>query len=184
MFYFELATGLRRGELFGLKWSDIGFRTGAIRIQRLVQRLDGKVQETKLKTSNSYRTILVDQDILNMLLTMKTERKIESDYVFCSPTGGILEPGSQRKRLQLLLENCGMEKIRFHDLRHSCASMLIAMGWTLKDVQEWLGHADIKMTANIYTDLDTARKSSIAASLEEKFGVSGRRVVDESKESA
>ena len=100
MFYFELATGLRRGELFGLKWSDIDIQTGAIRIQRQVQRLDGKVQETKLKTNNSYRTILVDRDILDMLLTMKEERKIESDYVFCSPTGGILEPGSQRKRLR------------------------------------------------------------------------------------
>ena len=50
------------------------------------------------------------------------------------------------------------------------ASMLIAMGWTLKDVQEWLGHSDIKMTANIYSHLDTARKTSIAASLAEKFG--------------
>ncbi len=75
VFYFELATGLRRGELFGMKWSDIDFQTGAIRIQRQVQRLDGKVQETKLKTNNAYRTILVDRDILNMLLTMKTERK-------------------------------------------------------------------------------------------------------------
>ena len=63
--------------------------------------------------------------------------------------------------------------------------MLIAMGWTLKDVQEWLGHADIKMTANIYSHLDTARKSSIAESLQEKFGgVSGRQVVDEEKETA
>lgn len=58
----------------------------------------------------------------------------------------------------------------FHELRHSCASMLIAMGWTLKDVQEWLGHSDIKMTANIYSHLDVARKNNIAASLADKFG--------------
>ena len=90
------------------------------------------MQETKLKTNNAYRTILVDRDILNMLLTMKEERKIESDYVFCSPTGGILEPGSQRKRLQRLLESCGMEKIRFHDLRHTFATLALQNGVDVK----------------------------------------------------
>ena len=135
MFYFELATGLRRGELFGLKWSDIDIQTGAIRIQRQVQRLDGKVQETKLKTNNAYRTILVDRDILDMLLTLKEERKIESDYVFCSPTGGILEPGSQRKRLQRLLESYGMEKIRFHDLRHTFATLDLQNGVDVNTVR-------------------------------------------------
>lgn len=57
-----------------------------------------------------------------------------------------------------------------HSCRHSCASMLIAMGWSLKDVQEWLGHSDVKMTANIYAHLDTTRKNNIAESLAEKFG--------------
>ena len=60
--------------------------------------------------------------------------------------------------------------IRFHELRHSCASILIAMGWTLKDVQEWLGHSDIQMTANIYFHLDISRKVNIAASLTPKLG--------------
>ena len=61
--------------------------------------------------------------------------------------------------------------IRFHELRHSCASLLIDMGFTLKDVQEWMGHSDIKMTANIYAHLDTARKNTIADSLAGKFGI-------------
>ena len=59
----------------------------------------------------------------------------------------------------------GLPHIRFHELRHSCASMLINMGFTLKDVQEWLGHSDIKMTANVYSHLDNARKNTIAAML-------------------
>ena len=69
-----------------------------------------------------------------------------------------------------LLKKHSLPHIRFHELRHSCASMLIAMGWSLKDVQEWLGHSDVKMTANIYAHLDTTRKNNIAESLAEKFG--------------
>ena len=69
-----------------------------------------------------------------------------------------------------LLKKHGLPHSRFHELRHSCASMLIAMGWSLKDVQEWLGHSDVKMTANIYAHLDTARKTNIAESLAGRFG--------------
>ena len=72
--------------------------------------------------------------------------------------------------------------IRFHELRHSCASMLIAMGFTLKDVQEWLGHSDVKMTANIYAHLGVTRKNSIADSLTERFDCqNGRQMVDKNK---
>ena len=90
---------------------------------------------------------------------MKEERKIESDYVFCSPTGGILEPGSQRKRLQRLLESCGMEKIRFHDLRGTSAS-LIAQTGTPKQLQEFLGHNRVSTTMEIYVKaFDSDRKA-------------------------
>ena len=64
-----------------------------------------------------------------------------------------------------LLRQHGLPHIRFHELRHSCASLLINEGFTLKDVQEWMGHADIKMTANIYGHLDVARKQSMAEKL-------------------
>lgn len=65
----------------------------------------------------------IHEPILDMLLKLKADRKVESPYVFCAPTGGILEPGSQRKRLQRVLKDCGMEKIRFHDLRHTFATL-------------------------------------------------------------
>lgn len=150
------------GELFGLKWSDIDFRTGTIRIQRQVQRLNGKVQETKLKTSNSYHTILVDQDILKMLLTMKTEQKIESYYVFCSPTGGILGPESQRKQLQRLLVSCGMEKIRFHDLRHTFAALALQNGVDVKTLSGLLGHYSAGFTLDTYGHISTLMQQDAA----------------------
>lgn len=140
----------------------IDFLTGAIRIQRQVQRLDGKVQETKLKTNKSYRTILADRDILKMLLTMKEEQKIESDYVFCSPTGSILEPGSQRKRLQQLLESCGMEKIRFHDLRHTFATLALQNDVDAKTLSGLLGHYSAGFTLDTYAHISTQMQQDAA----------------------
>jgi len=107
------------------------------------------------KLQAAYRTILVDRDILQMLLTMKAERKIESDYVFCSPTGGILEPGSQRKRLQRLLESCGMEKIRFHDLRHTFATLALQNGVDVKTLSGLLGHYSAGFTLDTYGHIST-----------------------------
>ena len=162
MFYLELATGLRRDELLGLKWSDINFTTGAIRIQRQVQRVDGKVQEVKLKTDNAYRTIMVEKDILDMLQNMKNERKVQSEYVFCSPTGGILEPGAQRKKLQILLKNCGMEKIRFHDLRHTFATLALQNGVDVKTLSGILGHYSAAFTLDTYGHISTQMQQDAA----------------------
>ena len=84
--------------------------------------------------------------------------------------GHTYSPDYVSHRFNDLLKKHSLPHIRFHELRHSCASMLIAMGWSLKDVQEWLGHSDVKMTANIYAHLDTTRINNIAESLAEKFG--------------
>ncbi|MDO5154151.1 MAG: site-specific integrase, partial [Eubacteriales bacterium] len=119
-------------------------------------------QETKLKTSNAYRTILVDQDILEMLQDMKDKREIGSPYVFCSPTGGILEPGSQRKRLQRLLESCGMEKIRFHDLRHTFATLALQNGVDVKTLSGMLGHYSAGFTLDTYGHISTQMQQDAA----------------------
>ena len=78
-----------------------------------------------------------------------------------------MSPDSVLHMLHRVLKRAGLPKVRFHDLRHTCASMLLSEGYGLKDVQEWLGHSDIKMTANIYGHLDIRRKRSIANGLEQ-----------------
>lgn len=83
-------------------------------------------------------------------------------YVFKWPDGRPFSPDYVSRHFAALLHKHGLPHIRFHELRHSCASLLLSQGMTLKDVQEWLGHSDIKMTANVYGHLDIARKQSIA----------------------
>lgn len=92
---------------------------------------------------------------------------IDNDYVFTWEDGHPYSPDYVSHTFHKLLKKYDLPHIRFHDLRHTCASMLLSEGYGLKDVQEWLGHSDIKMTANIYGHLDIRRKRSIANGLEQ-----------------
>ena len=118
MYYLDLATGMRRGELLGLKWEDIDFDHGVIHICRQVARLNGTVQEAPLKTKNSYRNISIGTDAVELLKQKKKQDHGKSAYVFPSPTGGPLAPDSVLHMLHRVLDRAGLPKIRFHDLRH------------------------------------------------------------------
>ena len=83
-------------------------------------------------------------------------------YIFIWENGTQFGRDYVTQRFSRLLERNGLPHIRFHDLRHSCASLLISHDFTLKDIQEWVGHADIKMTANVYSHLETTRKNKLA----------------------
>lgn len=92
LYYIELATGLRRGELLGLKWEDIDWEQGTIQVRRQIARIDGEVVEAPLKTKNSYRSVSIGQDAVEILKDQ--QRKTSSEYVFPSPTGGPISPDS------------------------------------------------------------------------------------------
>ena len=161
LYYLDLATGLRRGELLGLKWTDVDFQHGALKIQRAISRQNGKVVEAPLKTKNAYRTLPLSADAIDVLKAQKN-RGGSSEWVFPSPTGGPMSPDSVLHMLQRVLKRAGLPRIRFHDLRHTCASLLFAQGVSLKEIQAWLGHSTIGTTANIYTHLDENNKLSSA----------------------
>ena len=116
MYYIELATGLRRGELLGLKWNDIDFANRLIRVQRQVARINGEIVEAPLKTKNSYRNISISEDTAEVLKAQK--EKVNSEYVFPSPNGGPISPDSVNHMLQRVLERAGLPKVRFHDARY------------------------------------------------------------------
>ena len=117
LYYLDLATGLRRGELLGLKWTDVDLDRGILKIQRAISRQNGKVVEAPLKTKNAYRTLPLSADAISVL--MQQRRKTgNSEWIFPSPTGGPMSPDSVLHMLQRVLKRAGLPRIRFHDLRH------------------------------------------------------------------
>ncbi len=172
--------GLRRSELLGLQWDSIDFDVKTMTIRHTVSKVTEVVAKDKTKNASSHRTFPLTSEALEIFSTAKCQQEQSriafgkdyqaNNYVFKWADGHPYSPDYISHRFHDLLKKHSLPHIRFHELRHSCASMLISMGWTLKDVQEWLGHSDIKMTANIYSHLDTARKNNIAAALAEKFG--------------
>lgn len=164
--------GLRRSELLGLKWDSIDFAAGTMTIRHTVSKVTKVVEKDKTKNASSYRTFPLTDEARAIFVTAKAlkeeNRKLfgkeyhANDYVFTWPDGRPYSPDYITDKFSSLLRKHDLPHIRFHELRHSCASLLINSGFGLKDVQEWLGHSDIKMTANIYGHLDVARKQSIA----------------------
>ena len=171
--------GLRRSEIVGLKWDAIDFENKTISIQHTVvsAKVNGTVTEIaryKTKTKSSCRTLPLIPACEQMLNKMKKEqeqnRKVCGksyctdylDYIYVDPMGKRIRPDFLSQHFPDFLVAHQMKRIRFHDLRHSCASLLYANGVSLKEIQEWLGHSDISTTSNIYTHLDFSSKVSSA----------------------
>ena len=115
LYYLELATGLRRGELLGLKWEDIDLERGDLRVRRQISRINGEVVEAPLKTKNAYRTLPLAEDTVSVLLEQK--KKVgSSPWVFPSPNGGPISPDSVLHMLHRVLKRAGLPKVRSHDL--------------------------------------------------------------------
>ena len=173
--------GLRRSELLGLQWDSIDFERKTMTIRHTVSKVTEVVAKDKTKNASSRRSFPLTAEAEAIFLRAKELEQQnraafgreyqENSYIFKWPDGHPYSPDYISHHFAKVLKKHGLPHIRFHELRHSCASMLLDMGFTLKDVQEWLGHSDIKMTANIYAHLDTARKNTIADSLAGKFGI-------------
>lgn len=160
MYYIELATGLRRGELLGLKWEDIDWAQGIIRVRRQVARINGKIVEAPLKTRNSYRTVSISADAIEVLKAQRT--KTNDAYVFPSPTGGPISPDSVLHMLHRVLERAGLPKVRFHDLRHTFATLALQNGVDIKTVSGMLGHYSAGFTLDTYAHVTTAAQKEAA----------------------
>ena len=171
--------GLRRSEIVGLKWDAIDFEKKRFSIQYTVTEtnIGGKqtiVEKERTKTKSSRRTLPIVEPFEKLLLDLRTAqgenrrvcgRSYCTDYlefVYVDELGQRIKPGYITMAFQKLLQKNGLKRIRFHDLRHSCASLLYAHGVSLKDIQEWLGHSTISTTANIYTHLDYSSKETSA----------------------
>ena len=171
--------GLRRSEAIGLKWDAIDFDQNTITIRHTVTScdLDGKrvlVASDTAKTKSSMRTLPLVPFMRERLLALKEEQqenrrlcgrsyiKDYLEYVCVNEIGDLIKPHYVTESFPKLLKAKGMRQIRYHDLRHSCASLLLANGVPMKQIQEWLGHSDFSTTANIYAHLDYSSKLTSA----------------------
>lgn len=178
--------GLRRSEIVGLKWSAIDFEQNIITISHTVTscNLDGKcviVAKDTTKTKSSRRTLPLVPYFHEKLLAVKAQQERNQklcgrsynreflEYICVDDIGDRFKPNYITSQFPKLLERNGFRKIRFHDLRHSCASLLLASGVPMKHIQEWLGHSDFSTTANIYAHLDYSSKLTSASAMESNF---------------
>lgn len=175
--------GLRRGEVLGLKWDAIDFERNTITIKRTITsvNIDGKVtiiEQDSAKTKSSLRTLPLVSQFREYFLAVREAQKENKKvcgnaydytydgYVFVDALGRRMKPDYISSTFSVLLEKKGLKRIRFHDLRHSCASLLLANGVPMKQIQEWLGHSDFNTTANIYAHLDYSSKVASAQAME------------------
>ena len=165
LYYVELATGLRRGELLGLKWEDLDLKRGNLRVKRQVARINGEVVEAPLKTKNAYRTLPLAKDTVDILKQQK-KKAGSSPWVFPSPTGGPMSPDSVLHMLHRVLKRAGLPRIRFHDLRHTFATLALQNGVDVKTVSGILGHYSAGFTLDTYAHVTTAAQKEAARAME------------------
>lgn len=164
LYYLELATGLRRGELLGLKWEDIDLERGDLRVRRQVSRINGEVVEAPLKTKNAYRTLPLAEDTVSVLKEQR--RKVgNSPWVFPSPNGGPISPDSVLHMLHRVLKRAGLPKVRFHDLRHTFATLALQNGVDVKTVSGMLGHFSAGFTLDTYAHITRAAQRQAAQTM-------------------
>ena len=165
LYYLELATGLRRGELLGLKWEDIDLDRGDLRVRRQISRINGEVVEAPLKTKNAYRTLPLAEDTVSVLKEQR--RKVgNSPWVFPSPNGGPISPDSVLHMLHRVLKRAGLPKVRFHDLRHTFATLALQNGVDVKTVSGMLGHFSAGFTLDTYAHITSAAQRQAAKTME------------------
>lgn len=155
-----LTIGLRQGEALGLRWQDIDLATGYIHVRKQLQRIDGEFELVDLKTQRSRRTLAMPATIVDELRQHEQRQAAELldhprtnqlDLVFTRPDGGPLDGTVVTHQFHRLLDRAGLQQRRFHDLRHSCATLLLAQGVSPRVVMEILGHSQIALTMNTYT---------------------------------
>lgn len=187
--------GLRRSEVVGLKWDAIDFENKTIAIRHTVtvcaekgRRIEVAADTTK--TASSRRTLPLVPAFQTKLAALKEQQeknRILCGRSYCTDYLGYVLVDAMGNRLKLsyistafpvLLKRSGLRPIRFHDLRHSCASLLLKNGVPMKQIQEWLGHSDFSTTANIYAHLDAGSKLTSAQAMEKGLGMSSEVLIE------
>ncbi|MGW2258737.1 tyrosine-type recombinase/integrase [Streptomyces sp. NPDC001780] len=172
---YELAVrvGLRRGELLGLRWSDVDLHEGVLTVRQALQRVGGELLIVAPKTQRSARRVALPAECVTALRAQRAQQIADrkaagaswkgtgQGLVFTTKNGTPIEPRNLNRSFEALCARAGVRKVRFHDLRHTCASLLHEQGADARMIMEVLGHSSIRVTMNIYTfvRLDSQRSA-------------------------
>ncbi len=180
IFLLELSTGMRRGEILGLKWSDINFKDGSLRISRQVVATNKKIEIQPPKTKTSLRTILLPPYMVEILAKMHERKTCE--WVFSSPVkeGEPRNPTALHHRFKLILKRAGCKDIRFHDLRHTFATLALESGMDVKTLSGMIGHISAETTLNIYSHITDMMQVQASVKIDRKIG--GTNATKDSKQ--
>ena len=191
LYYLDLSTGLRRGELLGLKYGDVNFETGMLNVSRQLQRIDGKLVTNSLKTKLSKRSIQLPVETLEVLKEHKDKQiklgllpeqgYIDDKFIFCSPLGTPLDPDSARKMLKRILKRAGLPEMRFHDLRHTFSALALQNGVDIKTLQKDLGHHSAAFTLDVYGHITPQMEKQKAEKIGNFLSSQINKIQDEKK---
>lgn len=175
-----ILTGLRQGELFGLRWQDVDLINGVLTVRNALQRIDGVPVLVEPKTARSRRTIALPN---GAVLALKEQRRRQAEerlaagsrwndweLVFATTIGTPLDAHNVTHRLQRILADAGLPRQRFHDLRHLCATLLFMQGVSPRVVMEQLGHSQIGLTRNNYAHVMPTMLRDAAGALDAALG--------------
>ena len=170
LFLLEFATGLRLGELTVLQWEDLNLTTGELRISKQAVVIGSEVVVTEPKTKAAVRTLLLPPKVLEVFREYR--KRIVSRWLFPSPKkeDSPLLPSVVRQRLHRLLDHAGCERMRFHDLRHTFATLALESGKDVKTLSAMLGHVSAATTLDIYTHITDDMRLTAAANIDRSIG--------------
>ena len=170
VFLLDLATGLRRGELMALQWDDLNFKTGVLNVNKQVYDVRGQLQISTPKTKNSVRKIVLPPAVVAVLREYK--KTVDSRWMFPSPVKADrpITPGVARRRLQTILERADCKRVRFHDLRHTFATLALENGMDVKTLSAMLGHVSAATTLDIYTHITDDMQRAAAENIDRGIG--------------
>ena len=181
--YLGLYLGLRRSEVAGLRWMDVDFENDTVHIRNTIVRFSTVSEQEKTKSKASKRDLFLPSGLKNYLLKLREKQKENHDFlglVFSDEShvcqwqdGQPYKPDYISIRFRKILEQCGLPRIRFHDLRHTAGSLLINHGQSVKQVQEFLGHEQISTTLDIYTHLTKERRKDTADAIDAMLSTAG-----------
>ena len=167
LFLLEFATGLRLGELMALQWDDVDLVTGELRINKQVNLVGSKLVISEPKTKAAVRTLILPPSVRKVLAEYKT--RVNSRWLFPTPKKDDLPiiPSAVSRRLHTLLEHAGCEQVRFHDLRHTFATIALAHGMDIKTLSTILGHVSSATTLNTYSHVTDEMRQRAAVKIDQ-----------------